>query len=172
MLADRENMQAQELSNGVQQQVEQFLYREAMLLDGWRLEEWLALFTQDARYTVPSTEVPEGHPPEYPALIDDDIKRLRGRVTRLMSRHAHREHPWSRTRHFVSNVLITAMHGEELSVTAAFMVYRFRNGRATQYVGRYLYSLARIDGGLKIRQKRAELDMGGLWNQGTVSILL
>jgi 3-phenylpropionate/cinnamic acid dioxygenase small subunit len=32
------------------QEVEQFLYREARLLDERRLHEWLELFTDDARY--------------------------------------------------------------------------------------------------------------------------
>jgi ethylbenzene dioxygenase subunit beta len=34
----------------VTQEVEQFLYREARLLDERRLHEWLELFTDDARY--------------------------------------------------------------------------------------------------------------------------
>ena len=159
-------------ADGLQLEVERLLYREAMLLDAWRLEEWLALFTPQARYMVPSTEYPQGDPPEHPALIDDDFNRLKGRVTRLLSRHAHREYPSSRTRHLVSNVLITASSGNELSVSAAFVVYRVRSRKVTQYIGRYLYVLERDAGELKIRQKRVELDLEGLWDQGTVSILL
>ena len=34
--------------------IEEFLYREAALLDAWKLEEWLALFTEDAHYFVPT----------------------------------------------------------------------------------------------------------------------
>ncbi len=176
MMADGESPPRQDsttqLPIGMQQQVEQFLYREAALLDAWRLEEWLQLFTPEARYIVPSTDFPEGQPPEYPALIDDDLTRLRGRVTRLLSGRAHREFPWSRTRHFICSVLIEAVDGDDLAVTAPFIVYRFRHGRPTQYVGRYLYTLLRVGDSLKIRRKRAELDMGGLWDQGTVSILL
>ena len=33
--------------------IEQFLYREAYLLDHNRLEEWFALFTTDATYWIP-----------------------------------------------------------------------------------------------------------------------
>ena len=40
--------------------VEAFLYDEAALLDAWRLDDWLALFTRDARYEVPSTDRPGG----------------------------------------------------------------------------------------------------------------
>lgn len=160
------------MTDALQLEVERFLYREAMLLDAWRLEEWLALFSPNARYIVPSTEHPQGNPPEHPALIDDDFTRLQGRVTRLLSRRAHREYPSSRTRHMVTNVLITEGSGSEIPVSAAFVVYRVRNCQVTQYIGRYLYVLEREAGELKIRQKRVELDLEGLWDQGTVSILL
>lgn len=160
------------VTDSLQLEVERFLYREAMLLDAWRLEEWLALFSPQARYIVPSTEHPQGNPPEHPALIDDDFARLQGRVTRLLSRRAHREYPSSRTRHIVSNVLITDSSVNELSVSAAFVVYRVRNRQVTQYIGRYLYVLERDGGALKIRQKRIELDLEGLWDQGTISMLL
>ena len=42
--------------------VEEFLYAEAALLDAWRLDDWLELFTADARYEVPSTDRPTGEP--------------------------------------------------------------------------------------------------------------
>ena len=74
-------------------EVEDFLYREAALLDEWRLDEWLTLFTEDTRYVVPTTDLPDGDPSENLVFIDDDIVRLRARVVRLNSRHAHREYP-------------------------------------------------------------------------------
>jgi 3-phenylpropionate/cinnamic acid dioxygenase small subunit len=72
----------------------------------------------------------------------------------------------------VSNVLITDSSVTELSVSAAFVVYRVRNRNVAQYIGRYLYVLERGARELKIREKRIELDLEGLWDQGTVSILL
>ena len=41
-------------------EVEDFLYHEAALLDGWQLDEWLALLTEDARYEVPWSLVSRG----------------------------------------------------------------------------------------------------------------
>src|SRR5262249_55241252 len=47
----------------VRQEVEEFLYREAELLDERRFEEWLALFTEDAHYWMPMRRnVPRGGP--------------------------------------------------------------------------------------------------------------
>jgi p-cumate 2,3-dioxygenase beta subunit len=154
------------------QEVEEFLYREATLLDEWRLDAWLELFTEDARYVVPSTDLPHADPASTLSLIDDDMVRLRGRVARLNGRHAYREFPWSRTRRLITNVQITGQEGDDLLVTAAFIVYRFRNEQAHPFVGRYLYRLTRVGGVLKIRSRRAELDLEVLAPHGTVSIIL
>ncbi|MEE8303440.1 MAG: aromatic-ring-hydroxylating dioxygenase subunit beta, partial [Candidatus Tectomicrobia bacterium] len=43
-------------------QIEDFLYHEAALLDEWRLDEWMALLTDDIVYEVPSTDIPDGDP--------------------------------------------------------------------------------------------------------------
>jgi p-cumate 2,3-dioxygenase subunit beta len=153
--------------------VEEFLYREAALLDRWQLEEWFALFTQDAVYHVPTVGTPPETGPENTLFyIADDHKRLRERVVRLQKKGAHVEWPRSRTRHLVSNVLIDARNADELLVSAAFAVHRFKNGAADVYVGSYRYRLAVLDAGIQIREKRAMLDMDALRPHGRVSILL
>ena len=95
-------------------EIEEFLYYEAALLDEWRLDEWLTLFTDDATYVIPATDIPDGDPRTDLMILDDDLPRLRGRVERLMSRRAPRESPWSRTRHFINNVRIRQIEGDEL----------------------------------------------------------
>ena len=115
-------------TRSLRQEVEDFLYAEAALLDAWRLDEWAALFTEDARYVVPTTDLPEGDPRQDLMFIDDDIVRIRARVKRLNSRHAHREYPSSRTRRFISNVRVEETDEGELAVRANALVYRFRSG--------------------------------------------
>ena len=83
-------MQASE-TRTLREEVEDFLYEEAALLDDWRLDDWVALFTEDARYVVPTTDLPDGDPQKDLVFIDDDIVRLRARVVRLKSSHANRE---------------------------------------------------------------------------------
>ena len=153
-------------------EVEAFLFDEAALLDEWKLDEWLGLFAEDAQYVVPTTDLPEGDPVNDLVFIDDNLIRLQGRVTRLKSRHAHREYPFSRTRRFISNVRITAVEQGEATVAASFIVYRFRGGTTEPYVGHYLYRLVRDGGALKIRYRRATLDQETLRGQGSVSIIL
>ena len=150
---------------------EDFLFKEAALLDEWRLDDWVNLFTEDARYVVPTTDLPEGDPKRDLVFIDDDITRLRARAVRLNSRHAHREYPWSRTRRFVSNVRVEETNDGELSVTSNVLVYRFRNGEGAPYVGSIDYVLRRDNGDLKIAYRRAVLDLEALSWHGAVSII-
>jgi p-cumate 2,3-dioxygenase beta subunit len=152
-------------------EVEEFLYHEAALLDGWNLDEWLLLFTDDAHYVVPATDFVEGEGESSLVLIHDDIGRIRGRVTRLKSRRAHREFPSSRTRRLITNVRILRSEGDEVQVTANFCIYRIR-GRVTTFVGRYFYDLVRQGDSFAIRNRRAELDLESLEEHGTVSIIL
>ena len=151
--------------------VEDFLFKEAALLDEWRLDDWVNLFTEDARYVVPTTDLPDGDPKRDLVFIDDDIDRLRARAVRLNSRHAHREYPWSRTRRFVSNVRVEETNDGELSVTSNVLVYRFRNGEGAPYVGSIDYILRRDNGDLKIAYRRAVLDLEALSWHGAVSII-
>jgi p-cumate 2,3-dioxygenase beta subunit len=163
--------------------VEDFLYHEAALLDAWKLDEWLALLTEDARYRVPSNDAPEGDPASTLFLIADDIARIRGRVARLKDPQAHAEFPHSRTRRMITNVRIVergepssrpSPRGEgELSVEANFCVHRFRRGeQVSQYVGLYRYRLRVVDGRLKIALREAILDPLELGSLGAVSFLL
>lgn len=154
-----------------QTSIEEFLYREAELLDDWELDSWLELFTPDCRYVVPSTNLPGGSPDHDVVLIDDDFARLQGRIVRMKSRFAHREYPWSRTRHLVTNVRVNHGDGDVIVVKANFAVYRFR-GNVSTYVGQYTYHLVEVDGALKIRYREAILDNERLDDHGAVSILL
>ncbi len=153
--------------------VEEFLFREAELLDEWRLPEWLELFTDDAVYYVPATDLPADASPDSSLFyIADDRFRLSERVKRLMKRTAHAEFPHSKTRHLVSNVLIRQRCEDELAVSAAFVTYRTKDGLTDTYFGSNRYRLVPREGSLRIREKRCLLDTDGLRPQGRVSIIL
>jgi len=154
-------------------EVEDFLYREAALLDGWQLEEWLGLLAEDACYYVPPNDHPEGDPKNTLFILADDIVRIRERVKRLMSPECHAEHPHSRTRRLISNVRIIETQGDLVRVAANFVVYRFRRyERIREYVGHYRYVLQRMGGELKIKERRAIIDTHELGSLGSVSFIL
>ena len=122
--------------------VEDFLYREAELLDDWRLDDWLELYAGDCRYVVPATDLPDGDPRVTLGLIDDDRTRLKGRVDRLKSAKAYREFPWSRVTRLISNVRVL----DDGHVASAFAAYRYRKGDEQVLVGRYEHQLVEEDG--------------------------
>jgi p-cumate 2,3-dioxygenase subunit beta len=154
------------------ERVTRFLNWEAWLLDNWRLEEWLALVTDDISYVVPAADCPEGDPQNSVVFINDDLTLLRGRITRLQSRHAHREFPTSRTRRFITNVLVDDGPEQTVHVTASFQVYRFRSRQTAVYVGYYEMTLVADGETFKIRSRKATLDQEALDEHGAISIIL
>jgi p-cumate 2,3-dioxygenase beta subunit len=124
------------------QEVEDLLYREAALLDEWRLEEWLEMLTDDAIYQVPSTDAPEGDARNTLYIIADDALRIRSRVKQLLGKSAWAENPHSRTRRMITNVRVLGADGDSVIAAANFAVYRMRYETVDTYVGRYDYRLA------------------------------
>jgi len=153
-------------------EVEDLFYKEAALLDDWRLEEWLALLTDDATYQVPPTDVPEGDPRDTLFIISDDAFRIRARVKQLLGKSAWAENPHSRTRRMISNVRVLRSDGDNVLVTANFAVYRMRYESVDTYVGHYEYKLLRVGDELRIRERRAILDNEALRPQGKISFIL
>lgn len=154
------------------QEIEDFLYTEAALLDEWRLDEWLELLAEDATYQIPPTDNPAADSDSSLFIIADDMLRIRSRVKQLLGRFAWAENPHSRTRRLISNVRVLGSDGENIRVTANFAVYRMRYEQVDTYVGRYEYKLVRRDGRLKIRERKAILDLEALRPHGKVSFIL
>ena len=153
-------------------QIEDFLYEEAALLDEWRLRDWLELLTDDVMYEVPSTDVPDGDSRNTLFIVADNAERLRLRVEQLLGKSAWAENPKSRTRRMISNVRIREADGDTLKIAANFVVYRMRSGHIDTYIGRYEHTLVHHNGTLKIRYRKAILDLEALQPHGKVSIIL
>ena len=154
------------------QEVEDFLFREAALLDEWRLDEWLQLFEPGATYEVPTTDRPNADPHRSQYYVWDDYALLSARVKRLKSKHAHAENPHSRTRRLITNVRLGEPAGGEIPAYAAFLIYKIRDGNVDQFVGRYEHTLAAGSAGLRFRKRRAVLELEVLRPGGRLSFIL
>ncbi|MCZ6888511.1 MAG: aromatic-ring-hydroxylating dioxygenase subunit beta [Gammaproteobacteria bacterium] len=154
------------------EEVENFLYDEAALLDEWKLDEWLGLMTDDVEYFVPPTDEPDSDSSDTLFIVADNAERLKARVYQLTHPGAWAESPPSRTRRMISNVRIRESNGDEHRVTANFIVYRIRNGKTDAYVGRYEHVLVKNGSGIKIRERRSILDHEALRPHGKVSIII
>src|SRR2546427_12815687 len=171
------------MGDEVIREVEQFLYREARLLDERRFHEWLELFTDDVHYwmTGRSSRYPRSSkaigildPDRYVdaeltkdeelAILDETKTTLGGRVARLDTGMAWAEDPPSRTRHMISNIEVEEGDtASELKVYSNYLVYRTR-GETEQdfYIGRREDVLRRIDGVWKIARRKIILDQNVL----------
>jgi p-cumate 2,3-dioxygenase beta subunit len=151
------------------------LYREARLLDEWRLPEWELLFTDDGQYLVPPVGLPDAatlDPAQVLFLVADDRTRIHQRCLRLMKTSAHAEYPHSRTRHMLSNIEVLAETASGLQVSAYFSTYHVRQKEISTYMGQLLYTLVRAGDSFAIRSKRACLDLDALQPQGALAFIL
>ena len=89
-----------------------------------------------------------------------------------MGRFAHAEHPKSRTRRLIANVRVRESSDDTFVATSNFVVYRMRMHTTETYVGRYEHTLVHRGGVMKIRERRAILDMEALRPHGKVGFLL
>jgi 3-phenylpropionate/cinnamic acid dioxygenase small subunit len=137
-----------ESPQSVHWQIEQFLYKEARLIDDRKLDDWLDLWTMDCRYHVPVRQnltppIGEGLLPiedelsddDGVAWIDDDKIMLFARVMRLRTGKAWSESPLARTRRMVSNVEVEVaedIEGYDAAYKVTSNLLQFRSRRQTE----------------------------------------
>ncbi|WP_338450081.1 aromatic-ring-hydroxylating dioxygenase subunit beta [Niallia oryzisoli] len=158
--------------NITRQEIEEFLYHEAELLDNWKMEEWAALFSADGTYQIPPIGNPNADFKTSLFLAHDDRARLEQRALRLLKKEAHVEFPHSKTLHNVSNVRIVSNEGDVVSVKCNFSTYRAKRDFLDVYVGVNDYLLVKEDEELKIKSKTVILSLEALRPQGKISIIL
>ena len=160
----------------LQREIEEFLYREAELLDAHRYEEWLDLFTDDVHYWMPMRRnVPRDEPErEYTRdgldvnWFDEGKDTLARRVKQILTGIHWAEEPPSRICHMISNVQVgDARPGwaepSEVAVKCRFLIYRNRVETETDFlVGKREDLLRRVDGRWKIARRRIALDQNVL----------
>src|SRR5438876_9537352 len=160
----------------VRDEIEEFLYREADLLDERRFAEWLDLFTEDAHYWMPMRRnVPhdaaereftrEGQDVNW---FDEGKETLTRRVQQILTGVHWAEEPLSRICHIVSNIQIldvkpSASAPSEVTVKSRVLIYRNRvETEMDMLVGKREDVLNRVDGHWKIRRRKIVLDQNVL----------
>jgi 3-phenylpropionate/cinnamic acid dioxygenase small subunit len=160
----------------LQREIEEFLYREAELLDAARYEEWLDLLTDDVQYWMPMRRnVPHDEPErEYTRegldvnWFDEGKDTLTRRVKQILTGIHWAEEPRSRICHMVSNVQVLGVSPSdaapsEVTVKSRFLIYRNRVETETDVlVGKREDRLRRVGGGWKIARRMIILDQSVL----------
>jgi len=160
----------------LKQEIENFLYHEADLLDSRRYEEWLALLAEDMRYWMPMRRnvkvddlerefTREGRDISW---FDEGKETLTRRVRQIQTGIHWAEEPVSRISHMISNVRLLEANrswDEPAEVTAGcrFLVYRNRVETETDIlVGKREDLLRRVAGEWKIARRKILLDQNVL----------
>jgi len=138
------------------QECETFLVDEARLLDESRFDEWLALFTDDATYWVPS-EPDQKSPFDTVSLMYDDRRLLETRVRRLASPRIYSQEPRSRTSRIVTNASVEGSSSRGTLVRSKFSIVESRRGQQRVFAGTYLHELVRAGTSIRIVSKRVDL---------------
>jgi ethylbenzene dioxygenase beta subunit len=140
-----------------------FLYEEADLLDRGAYEVWLQLFSEDARYWVPS-HPDQKDPLNEISLYYEDRTLMLARIGRL--RHPQVLGPPVRTSHVIGNLRVMDRSEDgALVVHSRFQMIEFVADEQRLYGGDVLHHLVDDGAGWKIRLKRIDLvNAGGVFD--------
>ena len=156
----------------LREELTEFLYHEAELLDEGRFEEWLDLLSEDLAYTMPlRLNVSLGdiatrahtRPGEEVCWFDEGKDTLRKRVAQLRTGVHWAEEPRSRVSHLVTNVRVRRVALPEVELSCRFVVHRNRVADETDFfVGRRNDTLRRNPGGWQLCRRELLLDQNVL----------
>lgn len=160
----------------LKQEIEDFLYCEADLLDERRYEDWLGLLAEDVRYWMPMRRNVKFGEEEREftragqdiSWFDEGKETLTRRVKQILTGIHWAEEPVSRISHMVSNIRVVEVNPSpaepaEAAVKCRFLIYRNRVETETDIlVGKREDLLRRTEGQWKIARRKIILDQNVL----------
>ncbi len=153
------------------QEIAEFLYAEAEMLDERRHDEWLTLLAEDIRYWMPmrrnvrygETTREFTREREDISWFDEGKETLTRRVRQIQTGIHWAEEPQSRITHMVSNVQLLAATAQEVTAKCRFLIYRNRVETETDLlVGKREDTLRRVGDGWLIARRKIILDQNVL----------
>jgi benzoate/toluate 1,2-dioxygenase beta subunit len=144
----------------LQHDVEQFLYRQAGLLDGKDWQGWIDLFAADGIYWMPpdpSYKTWDGQP----AIFAEDKNLMAVRMGRVLHPDAWSQRPLWGTNHVVSNVMIRKVaKSGDVEVTSRFHMLEMRRDDIRHFAGSYFHKLRKTKRGYAIQLQRVDMTNG------------
>ena len=135
-----------------------FLYAEARMLDDGRYDEWLTLWTPDGHYWMP-LDYKQQDPVNETSLLYEDQFMLRLRVERLNGARTFSQKPKSRCHHVIQRPFIDSMDQEAGLFQTTTQMHYVETRLDEQFLLALTatHSLVLADGVLKIAQKRVDI---------------
>ena len=146
----------------LQHEIEQFLFREARLLDDRHWDDWLACYHPQVEYWMPAwgdddclTTDPQR---ELSLIYYPNRDGLEDRVYRIKTERSAASTPEPRTTHQVSNVELLSSNGEQHEVRYNWSTLSHRYKKTDLFFGHGLCTLMSGDNGFVIRRKKIQLN--------------
>lgn len=142
----------------------EFLYREALLLDTRRWDEWLALYAEDCEFWVPSwrdeDNITQDPKRELCLIYYPSRSGLEERVWRARSGKSVASVVLPRTSHTINNVMLQpGADADRLQVSSSWTVHQYlpREKAVEIFFGRYEHTLVGRHGHWRIARKKVIL---------------
>lgn len=140
-----------------QHSVEQFLYRQAALLDAKNWQGYIDLFAEDGVYWMPpdpSHKTWEG----MPAIFAEDKDLMTVRMKRVLHPDAWSQRPLWGTNHVVSNVMIEKESADgNVVARSRFHMMELRRDDVRHFAGGYTHHLRKAKDGYRITLQRVDM---------------
>ena len=144
-------------SHSTQHAVEQFLYRQAEILDAKRWQDYIGLFTADGVYWMPADPA-DKHWDGIPSIFAEDKNLMTVRMKRVLHPDAWSQRPLWGTNHVVGNVMIERESPNgDVVVRSRFHMMELRRDTVRHFAGRYVHQLKKTPGGYRIKAQRVDM---------------
>ena len=140
------------------QELEQFLFHEASLIDEQRWQEWNDLFTEEGEYWIPASP-DQADAINHVSLMYETALLRAVRIKRFRHPNAFSLKPAPRSSHIVSNVLLDD-YDEKTGiciVKSRFIMLQYRREQQDVFGGSYTHHLKATEQGCRIKKKKVDL---------------
>ncbi|ERP90757.1 aromatic-ring-hydroxylating dioxygenase subunit beta [Labrenzia sp. PO1] len=138
------------------EEVIDFIYDEARMLDEGRYSEWLSLWLEDGHYWMP-LDYKQTDPHLVTSLLYEDMFMLRLRVERLNGARTFSQKPKSRCHHVIQRPFIDKMDGDRIVTNTSMHYVETRLDEQFLLALTATHELKVVDGEIRIANKRVDI---------------
>lgn len=137
-------------------QIIDFIYAEARMLDEQRFDEWLALWLKDGHYWMP-LDFQQADPHLTTSLMYEDFFMLQLRVQRLQGARTFSQKPKSRCSHVIQRPFIDVIDGDNITTVTSMHYVETRMDEQFLLALTATHELRVVEGAIRIANKRVDL---------------
>lgn len=138
------------------EQVIDFIYDEARMLDEGRYNEWLSLWLEDGHYWMP-LDYKQTDPHLVTSLLYEDMFMLRLRVERLNGARTFSQKPKSRCHHVIQRPFVDEITDDRIVTNTSMHYVETRLDEQFLLALTATHELAVVDGAIRIANKRVDI---------------